>query len=126
MLERRVAQIAVHADLDLHREEAGDIVDDGGAENGQDVDREERRERVQRLFCDEVVQRIALIDGVEHVENAGDESAADHRGERAAVIAEEGDNLAEPEEGQRFLMLRCFLLVHQTASSPPAMPDWIS
>ena len=60
MIERRITQIAVDANLREHRAEAGGVVDQRREDNGRNVDGDEVPDGIERSTAHEMIQRIAL------------------------------------------------------------------
>ena len=100
MAEGRVPEILVHADLDAHAADAGDVVHRRAAADQQQIQQHEHDDRVERSLADEVVERIPLEERHADVHERPDEAAEDHHGGGAFVVFQIRQDLPDPKEGE--------------------------
>ena len=99
-----------------------DVCDGLAIIDDENVDQDERQDRVERAQPDKMVERIALEERRADVDRAAADRKHDHRGHHAAVLFQIRQHFADAEKLQPARLFGG--LFHTCASF--AVPDWIS
>ena len=95
--EGRVAQITIHADLDLHAVDAADVVKQRADQNDRDIEQQISGQPIEAPQGDKMVQSIALKERDAYIDKAAGGAGEEHQEQSPAIVPEPGREPAETE-----------------------------
>ena len=98
MVERGPTHIAQQVHLHATAGKRAEVVEHARRGDKHDVQRDERRQSVERFFRDEIIYRVTLEQRREHVERSDEYRANDHRREQSFISSDVRSELAQPEK----------------------------
>ena len=110
MIEGSGAQIPVNGNLRGHGSPAGDIIHDGGKQNGADIQNNIPGKRIHRIAGNKMIQGIALEQRQDDIHRTAPQAAEDHQDQRFPVHPDIGHDQRNAEETQTFPVPRTAFL----------------